>query len=72
MPSSNTLVFVVAHQTGGWSGTETYTSVAHVFSTRERAERYVTAYLLAIKAGKRHDNLDQFEIHKAFMDDDDV
>ena len=72
MPSFNSLVFVVEHRTGGWSGTATYSSVAHVFSTRERAERYVTDYQLAIKAGKRHDNLDQFEIHKAFMDDDDV
>ena len=72
MPSSNTIVFVVEHQTGGWSGTETFMSVTRVFSTRERADDYVAAYLLAVKSGKRHYNLDHFEIHKAFMDDGDV
>ena len=57
-------IYVVVHQTGGWSGTETYTRLAYAFSERAHADAYVAEYKRLLAEGLRHDNLDQFEIEQ--------
>lgn len=69
---SRALIFVVEHRTGGWGGTEVFTSISRAFSTREKADAYVAAYRHAITTGMRHDLLDDFEIHRVELDYDDV